>query len=69
MQSSSKQNKHMKNLRCSWSDVTHHQSFITQTTWYGAKKDEKLCGNFQQYYAKESDVYAEKMPDYVEISK
>ena len=25
--------------------------------------------NFRQYYAEESDDYAEKMPDYAEISK
>ena len=33
------------------------------------EKNAKLCGNFRQYYAEESDDYAEKMQDYVEISK
>ena len=33
------------------------------------KKNEKLCGNFRQYYVEESDDYAEKTPNYVEISK
>ena len=33
------------------------------------KKKGKLCGNFWQYYAEESDSYVEKMPDYAEISK
>ena len=33
------------------------------------EKNEKLCGNFQQYYAEESDDYAEKTPDYAAISK
>ena len=27
------------------------------------------CGNFWQYYAQEGDDYAEKTPDYAEISK
>ena len=29
----------------------------------GCGKNGKLCVNFQQYYAEESDDYAEKMPD------
>ena len=33
------------------------------------EKNGKLCGNFRQYYAEESDDYAEKMPDYAEITK
>ena len=33
------------------------------------KKNGKLCRNFWQYYVEESDDYAEKMPDYAEISK
>ena len=33
------------------------------------EKNGKLCGNFWQYYADESDDYAKKMPDYAEISK
>ena len=33
------------------------------------KKNWKLRGNFQQYYAEESDDYVEKTPDYAEISQ
>ena len=33
------------------------------------KKNEKLCGNFRQYYAEVSDYYAEKTADYAEISE
>ena len=35
----------------------------------GCEKNGKLCGNFLQYYVDESDDYAEKTPDYAEISK
>ena len=35
----------------------------------GCGKNEKLCRIFQQYYVKESDDYAEKTPNYAEISK
>ena len=35
----------------------------------GCGKNGKLCGNFRLYYAEESEDYAEKMPDYAEISK
>ena len=35
----------------------------------GCGKNGKLCGNFRQHYVEESDDYAEKMPDYAEISK
>ena len=39
-----------------------------QAIWQGAEKNEKLCGNFGQYYAEESANYAEKTTDYAEIS-
>ena len=42
--------------------------FIIQAIWQGAEKNEKLCGNFGQYYAEESANYAEKTTDYAEIS-
>ena len=35
----------------------------------GCGKNGKLCGNFRQYYAEESDDDAEKTPDYAEFSK
>ena len=33
------------------------------------EKNGKLCGNFWQCYADESDDYAEKTPDYAEIAE
>ena len=41
---------------------------LFQAIWQGAEKNEKLCGNFGQYYAEESANYAEKTTDYAEIS-
>ena len=32
---------------------------VFQAIWQGAEKNEKLCGNFGQYYAEESANYAE----------
>ena len=50
------------------------RKFATTLVFLVAKKEKlsgKLCGNFRQYYVEESDnnYYAEKMPDYGEISK
>ena len=51
----------------SWSVRTYNA--ILKAIWWGAEKNWKLCENFRQYYAEESDDYAENMPDYAEISK
>ena len=40
-----------------------------QAIWQGAEKNEKLCGNFGQYYAEESANYAEKTTNYAEFSR
>ena len=33
------------------------------------RKTGKLCRNFRQYYAEESDDYVKKTPDYAKICK
>ena len=54
-----------------WLKLTMYVLLSTQYTCHltGCGKNEKLCGNFGQYYAEESANYAEKTTDYAEIKE
>jgi len=65
-------------INCRLSHPKATFQFVTPTFRWKDNKDRpadrvgnkgNICRNFWQYYAEESDDYAEKMPDYTEISK